>query len=221
MPNDPLEPVDPRAISTGGQIADSGVPDPLSVATGGIVSSGVLPPGVVVPGITETIGGDVLDDLIDGLDAIDVALRWDPAQFFGDILLGTRGDLLKGHALPAAVLMSLLTWRRAQDGDDVADFAGEKFGWWGDSYAAVPNDLFGSRIWTLFRSKLTARTPIEVEALARESLAWLIEDQVASHVDVNAERLGLSTIALNVIVSRFDGTTRVLRFDNVWGALHA
>ena len=53
--------------------------------------------------------------------------------------------------LTRAVVISLFTWRRAEP-DDNADVP---MGWWGDTWPAVQNDRYGSRLWLLQRSKLT------------------------------------------------------------------
>lgn len=53
--------------------------------------------------------------------------------------------------LTRSVVISLFTWRRAEP-DDNADVP---MGWWGDTWPAVQNDRYGSRLWLLQRSKLT------------------------------------------------------------------
>ncbi len=47
--------------------------------------------------------------------------------------------------LTRAVVISLFTWRRAEP-DDNADVP---MGWWGDTWPAVQNDRYGSRLWLL------------------------------------------------------------------------
>ena len=49
--------------------------------------------------------------------------------------------------LTRAVVISLFTWRRAEP-DDNADVP---MGWWGDTWPAVQNDRYGSRLWLLYR----------------------------------------------------------------------
>lgn len=120
--------------------------------------------------------------------------------------------------LVRAVFISLFTWRRANPDDPLP--AESREGWWGDSFPVVPNDRIGSRLWLLLRAKLTAHTVALAKGYAEEALAWLVADGVAARVVVEAERQGLSTLALACRLYRDDG--RVLadvRFTDVWSFL--
>lgn len=126
----------------------------------------------------------------------------------------TAGDLDFGDPLEHAVLMSLFTWRRAAD-DDELPVEGERQGWWGDTFSAR-GDLIGSRLWLLSRSTLSDEVAELARAYAAEALAWLVEDGIAAAVDVVATRLDTRSLALVVTVTRDDGTVRDFRFDDVW-----
>jgi phage gp46-like protein len=115
--------------------------------------------------------------------------------------------------LVRAVIISLFTWRRAHP-DDVTE--GRKMGWWGDTTSAVTNDRIGSRLWLLAREKVLPATINRAREYARESLEWLIEDGLASRVEVTAERRGTDGIALSATIYRSDGRPLVLRFDDLW-----
>lgn len=78
--------------------------------------------------------------------------------------------------LTRAVVISLFTWRRAEP-DDNADVP---MGWWGDTWPAVQNDRYGSRLWLLQRSKLTNQLVQTVRGYIRECLQWMIDDGVVS-----------------------------------------
>lgn len=71
--------------------------------------------------------------------------------------------------LTRAVVISLFTWRRAEP-DDNADVP---MGWWGDTWPAVQNDRYGSRLWLLQRSKLTNQLVQTVRGYIRECLQWM------------------------------------------------
>jgi len=121
--------------------------------------------------------------------------------------------------LVRAVVMSLFTWRRANPDDPLP--GDQRMGWWGDTFALVPNDRIGSRLWLLSRSKLLPETVALAKEYAEEALRWLVDDGVASRVDVRAERQGLSTLAIGVRVYKSDGTVPVdIRFTDVWGFLN-
>lgn len=112
-----------------------------------------------------------------------------------------------------AAIVSLFTWRRA-NADDITE--GQKMGWWGDLTAEVANDRIGSRLWLLSREKMLPATINRAREYAQEALAWMVEDGLASRIDVQAERFGATGIALAATIYRSDGKATSLRFDNVW-----
>lgn len=123
-------------------------------------------------------------------------------------------DLSTHESLTRAVIISLFTWRRANP-DDITE--GQKMGYWGD-VAEPPevNDKIGSRLWLLSREKVLNSTFNRAREYAKEALQWLIDDGVASRVDVIAERFGADGMALQCSIYRLDGQNITLRFDNAW-----
>ena len=120
--------------------------------------------------------------------------------------------------LPAAVVMSLFTWRRANPDDDLP--SNKKFGWWGDTYPQIDNDRIGSRLWLLSRAKLTPETVLKAKEYAEEALQWLIDDGAAASVIVLAERYSIDTLALSITIIRGDASLLNIRFTNVWDYLN-
>jgi phage gp46-like protein len=124
--------------------------------------------------------------------------------------------------LVRAVIISLFTWRRANPDDDLPGDL--KQGWWGDNFPPVPNDRIGSRLWLLSRAKLLPETVARAKEYAEEALRWLIDDGVASRVEVEAERHGLSTLALACRIYKTgpDGQARPIdiRFTDAWRFLN-
>lgn len=117
-----------------------------------------------------------------------------------------------------AVVISLFTWRRAHPDDDLP--GNQKFGWWGDAYPDVANDLIGSRLWLLSRTKLMPNTPQLAIGYAKEAMQWMLDDGVAARIDVNAERYGIDGLALGITIYRDDGHTPInLRFADLWRTL--
>ncbi len=129
----------------------------------------------------------------------------------------TSLGLASENPLVRAVIISLFTWRRANP-DDVLP-GNERMGWWGDSFPTVPNDKIGSRLWLLAREKLIKSTVQRARRYAEEALAWLVKDGVAARVEVEAERQGLSTLALGVRVFKSDGKPMDIRFPDAWSFL--
>jgi len=120
--------------------------------------------------------------------------------------------------LVRAAIISLFTWRRARPDDDLPGT--DRMGWWGDSFATVANDKIGSRLWLLGRAKLTAKTPIQAREYAIEALQWFVDDGVASRIDAQSERQGLTTLALAAQIYKTGGSQPIdIRFTNLWGFL--
>jgi len=116
--------------------------------------------------------------------------------------------------LVRAVIVSLFSWRRANPDDELP--SDERMGWWGDTYPTVPNDRIGSRLWLLSRAKLTEQVRLRAKEYALEALQWLIDDGIASRIEVQAERHGLSTLAMACRIYREGGAQIDIRFSDVW-----
>lgn len=137
--------------------------------------------------------------------------------------LGLLQDIDNDMADPLvrAVIISLFTWRRANNDDTLPNAQGFRMGWWGDSYPVVPNDRIGSRLWLLARAKLTDATVQQAKDYAKEALQWLIDDKIAARINVSSQRQGLSTLALGCAIYNADDKAQaVIRFQNLWSLLH-
>lgn len=123
------------------------------------------------------------------------------------------------NPLIRAVVISLFTWRRANPDDDLP--GGSMEGWWGDIFPPVEDDRIGSRLWLLSRAKLLPGTPQQAKEYAAEALQWMIDDGVASRIDIVAERQGNDTLALSLVFYRSDGSALAdIRFANLWEYLN-
>ncbi len=85
---------------------------------------------------------------------------------------------------------------------------------------AVQNDRTGSRLYLLRRSKLTNKTPQLARDYVREALAWMVEDGVASRLDINAVRTGTDSLALAITIYQRDGNIHNIIFDDIWSELN-
>lgn len=121
--------------------------------------------------------------------------------------------------LTRAVYISLFSWRRALGSDPVDD--DELQGWWGDSFPTVGGDQIGSRLWLLRRRTLTADTVRDAIAYAQEALAWLVDDEHAAAVDVQAERRGNDQLRMRVRIDLVDGDPLSLDIDDIWRVINA
>ena len=132
--------------------------------------------------------------------------------------MSIRELLASADQIERAVVISLFTWRRAEDSDPVDD--DERYGYWGDAYPDVARDRIGSRLWLLRRRLLTAETIQDTERYAREAIAWMLEDEVVSGVQVDLIRPNPTRLDLYVTLT-LDQGQRELRFDDVLGVINA
>ena len=112
--------------------------------------------------------------------------------------------------LTRAVVISLFTHRRA-DPDDNADVP---MGWWGDTWPAVANDRYGSKLWLLQRSKLTHALVNTV----RTYLQWMLDDGVVSRIDIDIQRTGINELSNQIVLWRRDGPV-TLSFNDFWSVI--
>jgi phage gp46-like protein len=144
----------------------------------------------------------------------DIALKWSNGVI--DLVL-EDDDVLTDEGLRTAVLLSLFVDRRAEDDDPLPGSDDDRRGWWADEFSDVEGDRIGSRLWLLDRAKRTADVVPRTEELAREALAWMIEDRVAASVDVAVEVDG-DIRYLNVTIERPSGDRANFRFAAAWDA---
>jgi phage gp46-like protein len=98
------------------------------------------------------------------------------------------------------------------------DNIGDRRGWWGDAYDEYP---IGSRLWLLSRSVLSQVIANKAIDYATEALQWLIGDQVAASVAVTAAITLPKMLALTVVISMANGTTRTLKYNWAWNQIAA
>lgn len=124
------------------------------------------------------------------------------------------------NGLDTAVILSLLTDRRAEDDDIIPGNSGDKRGAWIDSFADIEGDQFGSRMWLLESAKLLPETVNRVREYCEEALNWMVLDGVAKAVNVTTEVVRiypLGIIAATVEIIKPDGATTRYKFENLWG----
>lgn len=142
---------------------------------------------------------DVLLTFIDGLHA-DVRLD--------------GPDLAGGDDLLSAVIISVFSDRRAETDDlTPGDYRG---GWWGDTFAELGGDRIGSRLWLLAREKQTDETLTRAREYVIESLQWLVDDGVASEVEVENEWIREQTMGMAITITKPDGSSRDFNFEYAW-----
>ena len=121
------------------------------------------------------------------------------------------GDLVAEGSLRTAVILSLFLDRRADDDDILPNGSDDRRGWWADTVAPMTDygigggsasgDHIGSRLWLLSREKQLAGVLERARHYAEEALTWLVEDGVATAVQVTATNPRQGWLALEVTIT--------------------
>ena len=124
------------------------------------------------------------------------------------------GDLVAEGSLRTAVILSLFLDRRADDDDILPNGSDDRRGWWADTVAPMTDygigggsasgDHIGSRLWLLSREKQLAGVLERARHYAEEALTWLVEDGVATAVQVTATNPRQGWLVLEVTVPLSD-----------------
>lgn len=144
----------------------------------------------------------------------DIALTLDD-DLLGDLIV-VGNDLAVDDGLETAVIISLFTDARAQTDDVIPDGTGDPRGWWGDSVANDDGDQTGSRLWLLDREKQQTSVLERAEQYAREALQWMLDDQVVSEIDVEAEIVREGMLGIGVRLQRPRGDAVQYRYEYAW-----
>jgi phage gp46-like protein len=111
--------------------------------------------------------------------------------------IGVTGQTLDtSETLATAVTCSLLTYARARPDDPVQDGTDLR-GWWGDTYSEIPGDSFGSRLWLLWGRHMSEALEL-AEPIVRDALQWMIEDGLASRIDVTLEAVTPQMLGIKI-----------------------
>jgi phage gp46-like protein len=128
-------------------------------------------------------------------------------------------DLARDDGLETAVIISLFTDRRASAEQLPVELAQDDLrGYWGDISNATPSDQTGSLLWLLAREKQLPQILGRAQQYCREALAWMVEDLVATRVEVTAEFVAQGWMLILVDIFRPTGSPVRYRFNYEWAA---
>jgi phage gp46-like protein len=146
----------------------------------------------------------------------DIATILDSTGAAGDWRV-TGGDLAGDATMATAVLLSLLTDRRAGADDVLPDPRDkDRRGWWGDlALEGEAAESLGSRLWLLSRAPANDDTRRRAELYIRESLGWMVRDRVATGLAIATEWQGspATRLAVRLLIQ---GPAGDRRFDLLW-----
>jgi phage gp46-like protein len=135
-----------------------------------------------------------------------------------------NGSMLSGGfraraPLQTAILLCLMSDRRAEANDFIPDGSGDPRGWAGDGIDPTIAPL-GSRLWLLRRSILTPEVEQLAEIYAQEALQTLIDQGAVAAFDISATAaLAEGQLRLRVKAYEQDGTlVASLNFSLMWQA---
>jgi phage gp46-like protein len=137
----------------------------------------------------------------------------------GADLVLDRALLGDDDGLLTAVLLSLFSDRQARP-DDVlpnADHADDdRRGWWGDDLNDDVSDRIGSRLWLNQSAKALPQVLVRDREYALEALQWMIDDGIASRIEIHAlsPRPGIRAIVANI--HRPDQPVARYQFEHFW-----
>ncbi len=117
------------------------------------------------------------------------------------------------------VLISLFTDARANSSDNIPDGTTDLRGWPGDTFSDKP---WGSKLWLLYRAKLTTDVRNRAVKYAEDALAWMLVDdgngRMARKVSVTGSIPRFQTLALTIVISKPDGKEITLTVSRAWSA---
>lgn len=142
---------------------------------------------------------------------IDLAVQLKQGEY--DFVIENQG-LKSEIGLKSAILISLLTDARAMPEDNIS--SSDLRGWWGDSLEPESASL-GSRLWTLRGRPITA-IMAKAQSFAQEALNWLLEDGVASKIEIKTYRH--QTEALGFAITIYSPTRETHKYDIIWSTIN-
>ena len=120
------------------------------------------------------------------------------------------------------VFLSLFSDARMEEGDSHPDPRAPKTdrrGWWADSLSGIPGESFGSRLWLLSRAKATVENRALAVRYVQDALDWLVTDGLAESVEVAALESAQADVAIQVDITRGNGTVVTLTYPWVWDGI--
>lgn len=135
----------------------------------------------------------------------------------GDFVI-TANDLVIDDGLVPSMHMSLLVDSRCTDDAEIPDGSNDQRGWWGNALPDIIGDEYGSLLWLLSRQKMTQDVRLKAITYARQAVQWMIDDGIASAIDVVAAFTSPSRLDMQVTVTEPSGSSITHAFSLVWTA---
>ena len=129
-----------------------------------------------------------------------------------DIQIGFNGDVETEDSFDTAILVSLLTERRANESEVLLSHL--RRGWIGNEH--TPGVDIGSKLWLFDQSRLTRTVMNQIEVEAANALQWLVDNDLAVAVSASVTST-VDSVTLVVNIQR-DNSVTERRFFELWNA---
>lgn len=142
--------------------------------------------------------------------------------FYGDTaefdLSLKNWDLAYDEGLETAILISLFSDARV-DVEELRPGESDRKGFWADAVVPAEGKNTGSKLWLLDRGKITDETLEQARDWCIEALNWLLEDGIASDLDVEVTRVTgrNDAVLIDITVVRPGDEEFNFKYDYVWG----
>lgn len=138
---------------------------------------------------------------------------------YGGALVLSGFDLGRDDGLETSVIISLFTDRRASPEQIPVELPqDDPRGYWGDIGNATPSDKTGSLLWLLAREKQLPEVLGRAKQYCVEALLWMVEDLIATRVEVTTEFGARGWMWITVDIFRPTGSPVRYRFNYEWAA---
>jgi len=118
--------------------------------------------------------------------------------------------------LQTAIVLSLFTDRRAGPDDVLPAGVSDRRGWVGAEFVG-DRQPWGSHLWLLHHGKATEDKPARAKFACQEALAWMVDDGIASRVEVDALWVpGTNSERLAVRPKIWQGSNALPVYDVLW-----
>jgi len=118
----------------------------------------------------------------------DIRLEFDVHDGYLNWILDDR-DVERDAGFESAILITLLTNKRADDSDPLPDNYGDKGGWWGDSVPNVVGDQIGWKGWLLRREQTTKAVIARCKEYLIDGFQWMIDDGIIAGLSAEVTRV--------------------------------
>ena len=109
-------------------------------------------------------------------------IHFNKTKGYFDFDFASTGDFITTQGLDTALLMSIYVDKRAASSEVPASEL--RRGWWGNLAGNYANYEIGSKLWLLMQARNNNETLNLAKTYTYDCLQWLIQDQLATRIEV-------------------------------------